>query len=157
MVEFGAEERSQRVVRCALPLIRNSVMQMKSLLIALMGMVGLWACSLPRGDVPQPLYESSTSFDLENVRPFLMRVSGMIDSGFGEAEVDQVMGVINALAWDEETEFSFVIVHAGSESELRLTAFADDIDVADVAFFSSKPLAEAIDAEMWVFFDDIGM
>jgi len=103
------------------------------------------------------LHESSTSFDMENVRPFLIRVSGMIDSGFGETEVDQVMDAIESLALEQETDLSFQIFHSGSATQLRISAFADDIDVADVAFFTSKALAEAIDSEMQVFFDELGM
>jgi hypothetical protein len=35
--------------------------------------------------------ESSTNFDRENVRPFLQRISSLIDSGFGEAQIDAEM------------------------------------------------------------------
>jgi hypothetical protein len=37
------------------------------------------------------LQESSTNFDRENVRPFLQRISPLLDSGFGEAQIDAEM------------------------------------------------------------------
>ena len=132
-------------------------MQIKPLLLSLLWALGLGACSPPQDGVAQEFHESSTSFDIENVRPFLIRVSGMIDSGFEEAEVDQVMDAVGSLALDQETELSFQIVHSGSAPKLRVTAFADDTDVADVAFFAPKALADAIDSEMEVFFDELGM
>ena len=35
----------------------------------------------------EELEESSTNFDMENVRPFLLRISPLIESGFGEAQI----------------------------------------------------------------------
>ncbi len=132
-------------------------MQLKSLFHSLLGVFGLRASSSSQGGKTRDLHESSTSFDMENLRPFLNRVSGMIDSGFGEPEIDALMDAIESMAQDQEKEWSFSIVHAGSATQLLLTAFADDIDVADVAFFTSKALADAIDSEMDTFFEELGI
>ena len=131
-------------------------MRTRSLLLALLGVLSVGACTPSQNEETQELYESSTSFDAGDVRPFLLRVSGLIDSGFGETEVEQVMDAIGSLALEEEKELSFQIVHSGSAAQLRLTALADDIEVTDVAFFSPKALADAIDSEMALFFEELG-
>jgi hypothetical protein len=44
------------------------------------------------------LQESSTSFDLEHLEPFLQRVAKLIPQGFTQTEVSQVIGMAKAMA-----------------------------------------------------------
>lgn len=103
------------------------------------------------------LQESSTNFDLENVRPFLQRISPFIESGFGPAQIDQVCRLAERMEHNDEQQLEFPIRHAGRDSLMRIGVFMDDIDSPDVYIFSPPALAEQIDAEMERFFDDLGM
>ena len=102
------------------------------------------------------LVESSTNFDLENVRPFLLRIAPLITSGFGDHEIDQVLGLVKSMKHDDEEEIAFTIVHRGRRSAFLIHVFMDDIDSPDIAFFGPPDLARQIDAEMDKFWEEIG-
>jgi len=99
--------------------------------------------------------ESSSNFDIENVRPFLERVSRLIESGFGETEILQVCAVIDAMEHDEEKEREFPIGYAGIACHLRVGIFMDEVDTPDIHFFTTPELALQIDDEMEKFFDEL--
>jgi len=105
----------------------------------------------------EELQESSTGFDMEHVRPFLQRISPLIESGFGEAEIQQVCQLAESMAHDAEQELEFPIRYAGRANLLRIGIFMDDIDSPDIYFYSPPALAAQIDAEMETFFDELGM
>ena len=105
----------------------------------------------------EELQESSTNFDMENVRPFLQRISPFIESGFGEAQIQQVCQLAENMPHDTEKELEFPIRYAGRDSLLRIGIFMDDINAPDVYFFSPPALAAQIDAEMEKFCDEMGM
>jgi hypothetical protein len=48
------------------------------------------------------LQESSGNFDLENVRPFLERIKPLIESGFADAEINQIQKATEEMEVDEE-------------------------------------------------------
>ena len=97
------------------------------------------------------------NFDMENVRPFLQRISPLIEAGFGEAQIQQVCELAGSMAHDAEQELEFPIRYAGSDSLLRIGIFMDDINAPDVYFFSPPALAAQIDAEMEALCDEMGM
>jgi len=99
--------------------------------------------------------ESSSNFDLEHVRPFLERVSPLIESGFGLTEIEQVCQVVEAMEVDDEKELEFPIRYAGGDSHLRVGIFMDDEDAVDLYFFSKPELAIQIDDEMEKFFNQL--
>ena len=105
----------------------------------------------------EELQESSANFDMENVRPFLQRISPFIESGFGEVQIQQVCQLAESLAHNAEQELEFPIRYAGRGSLLRIGIFMDDISAPDVYSFSPPALAAKIDAELEMFCDEMGM
>src|SRR6185503_9104095 len=96
----------------------------------------------------EELQESSTNFDMENVRPFLQRISPLIESGFGAAEIQQVCQLAERMEHDAEEELEFPIRYAGRDSLLRIGIFMDDITAPDVYFCAPPARATRIDAEV---------
>ena len=111
------------------------------------------------GEDPQPAAssEASMNFDLENLAPFLERVSGLVETGFGEAEIADLTAEVSAMALDDERQWSFSVTHAGQPTALQVRVFMGDIDAPDVAFFTSDPLAEAIRQELTAFAEALGI
>lgn len=103
------------------------------------------------------LMESSTSFDTPNLQPFLERLVPLVESGFGQAEVAEVMAAAVALKHNAEAEFSFNIRNRDTSARLEIGLFADDFEVVDVYFMSPPQLAKQIDAEIVSYFDELGM
>ena len=103
------------------------------------------------------LHESSMNFDDETLRPFLERISGLIDGGFGSTEIDQVVTTSKSMELDEERDLEFKINFQGAESPFIVRIFMDDIDAPDVAFFGPEDLAEKIDDEMDAFMEEMGI
>ena len=97
------------------------------------------------------------NFDMENLEPFLLRVTNFVPEGFGQSEVSKVMAMVKSMAPDEEKEQEFPIQFAGKPSSLRVRVFMDDIDAPDVYFFSPRDLATTIDAEMERFCEELGL
>jgi hypothetical protein len=103
------------------------------------------------------LQESSSSFDMENLEPFLQRVMKLIPQGFTLREVSQVIEMAKTMAHEEEKEIEFKIQFAGQPSIFKVRIFMDDVDTADTYFFSPSGLATRIDAEMEQFFEELGI
>lgn len=101
--------------------------------------------------------ESSGNFDLENVRPFLERIKRLIESGFSDAEINQIQEAAEEMEVDEEKVFEFPIKFKGSVTVLQVKVFMDDVAAPDVYFFTDSELAEEIDKQMRKFFDDLGI
>ncbi len=102
------------------------------------------------------LTEASTAFDLGNLEPFLHRVSNLVDSGFGEPEISELMTEVSAMAVDTERKWRYTVIHAGQSTPLEVHVFMDDFEAPDVAFFTSKVLAEAISRKMDSFMEELG-
>ena len=94
------------------------------------------------------LVASSTHFDLDTLEPFLVRVSELIPSGFGDMEIAQVLGTVERLKPHEEDELAFYIEYDGEPSRFRMLLLLDDRGVPDVRFFAPRGLSERIDAEI---------
>jgi hypothetical protein len=91
------------------------------------------------------------------VRQFLQRISTLIESGFGEAQIQQACQLAESMEHDAEQRLEFPISYAGRDSLLCIGTFMDDINAPDVYFFSPPALAAQIDVEMEMFFDEMGM
>jgi len=130
--------------------------------IVLVSMFQLVSCAGNRpdgktGDVGVELKEASTSFDLEHVAPFLDRVVKMIDSGFGPKERNVLVQMVSSMKVEEERTREFNITYHGQGTTLRIHVFMDDVDSPDIAFFTAPELAQRIQQEIEVFFDERGM
>ena len=94
------------------------------------------------------LMEASGEFEIEDLQPFLERVSSLVPSGFGEAEVASIVTLAQNMAVDDEKIIDFSIQYDGENTTLRLDVFMDDLDLPTVYFFAPPKLAELITAEM---------
>ena len=102
------------------------------------------------------LQEFSTNFDSDAVRPFLLRIQPLIESGFGEPQIGQVCQVAETLAHDQERTLEFPIQHAGKRSTLQIRVFMDDVAAPDIYFFSSPALRQQIKTEFQRFAKERG-
>jgi len=97
------------------------------------------------------------NFDAENVKPFLDRVTPLVESGFGASEKQQVLDLLASLQVDDEKGLSFAIRYAGKDTTLKVRIFLDDVDAPDVYLFACQPLSIIIQAEMEKFADELGI
>ena len=101
-----------------------------------------------KGKAMTELVEASGEFEIEDLQPFLERVSLLVPSGFGEAEVASIVTLAQNMAVDDEKVVDFSIKYDGENTTLRLDVFMDDLDLPTVYFFAPPELAELITAEM---------
>ena len=101
------------------------------------------------------LKEASSRFAVENVAPFLGRVSKLIDSGFGSAECDAIAQTITSMKADDELSREFSVKYNESETPFRIQLVMGVGDSANVAFFTSPALADRIQKEMAAFLDEL--
>ncbi len=96
------------------------------------------------------------NFDTSGVRPFLERLEDLLEDGFGDPEIQDVMEVIDTLAVDDETEVRYEVMFAGEDVPLRIRIYMDDIDSPDIAFVTSPDLADRIQEEMVEYAEELG-
>ena len=94
------------------------------------------------------LKEASSNFDSDEVDGFLQKVSGLVESGFGETERNQVTQILKSMKVDEQKSLEFAVKFREQSSPLRATLYLDDVDAVDMYFFAEPVLAIAIQAEM---------
>jgi len=107
--------------------------------------LGIASCTKPE------MREASTAFDLDQVRPFLLRVSRDIERGFDSSTVERVYARIAALPLDSTITDDFTVSFGGRQYPLQLIAFMDDVNSPDLALWTPSPLAEHIDSTMQAF------
>ncbi len=95
----------------------------------------------------EEVQESSTSLDIENLKPILLGVSSHIESGFGNEEVERLYKFATEMKHDEEKDFDFPIIYDGKRTILKVGLFMDDIDSPDISFYSPPALASKIDEQ----------
>ncbi len=94
------------------------------------------------------MHEMSMNFDLENVQPFLSRISPFFDGGFGPSEITKAYEFTKSVAHDDEKEIEFTVDYKGKQEKMIYRVFMDDIDSPDIYFFTtSNELAEEIGNE----------
>jgi len=100
-------------------------------------------------------FESSMNFDLENVRPFLEQLEASLHLGL---EVDRLVNLTERTEVETTNGSAFQVSYDGDRVDVRYAAFMDDFDAPDLYFFvRSEPLANAIDREMDVFCERMGI
>ena len=96
------------------------------------------------------------SFDTSAVRPFLERLEVLLEDGFGDPEIQDVMEVIDSLAVDDETEVRYDVTFAGEEIPLRIRIYMDGIDSPEIGFITAPDLADRIQEEMHEYEEELG-
>ena len=90
------------------------------------------------------------------MRPFLERIQGHVESGFGPTEVDEIYTLVSQLQVDEERTLHFKIRHAGANSSLVVRVFMDDFDSPDILFLSTAALCQEIKSDFFRLTDEFG-
>jgi hypothetical protein len=103
------------------------------------------------------LSESSMNFDLKNLRPFLQRITPLVEEGFTNSDIESLMATVNTMKSDDQKDFEYLITHNGQKTTLKLSIVMDDIDSPDVCFFSNAALTNDIDKEMKKFATELGI
>jgi hypothetical protein len=96
--------------------------------------------------IPKDLQEWSANLDMEDLVPTLQRLANCIDSGFGEREVAEILGVVEQMRHDQTKAFKFSISAAGQKADLFIVIFMDDIDSPDLAIHSVPPVIRQLEA-----------
>ncbi len=103
------------------------------------------------------LYESSTSFDKENIKPFLEKLSTAIDSGLDLDMINELLNFTFNVALDDQKQTEFYVTHNNHKVLIKYSVYADDIDSYGIYFFTSKELSELINSEMDTLFEELGI
>ena len=103
------------------------------------------------------LEEASTSFDLQDLQPFLERVARLLDAGFTDREILEIKRLAEVMALDAEETLEFPVKYRGRTIPLRITIFMDDLAAPDVYFFTDPGLAQEINREMQQFAEEQGV
>ena len=102
------------------------------------------------------LEEASMNFDLNNVKPFLQRITPLVESGFSESEINQVQKELEKMEHDDEYEVGrFDIVYQNKKTILIINAFMDSPEAPDIYIFTEPELAVQINEEMGKFADEM--
>lgn len=91
------------------------------------------------------LEEWSSNFDLEDVEPFLARVSTHIESG--DLQIQRLVKRIAAMKVESDRWFAFRITHGGRRGKLKVYVFMEDIDAPGMALFAPDELCGEIARE----------
>ena len=87
--------------------------------------------------IPKSLREWSTSLDARGLTLLMRGIGGLVQSGFGDAEVNEIVRGIENMEHDEDRTYRFSIVVDGLVSDLWVHLFEDDSDSYDVHLFAS--------------------
>ena len=102
------------------------------------------------------LYESSTSLDKENIKPFLEKLNKAIDSGLDLDKTNELLSFTFNVDLDDQKQTEFFVTHKNQKVLVRYSVYAEDIDSFGIYIFTSKELSELIDSEMAALFEEFG-
>jgi hypothetical protein len=105
-------------------------------------------------DTPTQLIESSTEFDLEDFKPFLQTI---ILKNFTESHILKLVSFAHSMKHDSERKFQYHVVYKENETPLEIVLFKNDLSSIAVYFFSNQELANHIDTQIDIFFEERGM
>jgi hypothetical protein len=86
-----------------------------------------------RARIPKGLAEWSQNLDMDELAPTLAKLARCVDKGFGEDEVAEVVGVVEAMRPEQTKTFCFPVGAGKKRGELWLSVFMDDVDSPDLA------------------------
>jgi hypothetical protein len=92
--------------------------------------------------IPSSLEEWSSNLDMDDVEPLLRKIAGLVDSGFGKSEIEEVIGVVEEMKPDQTRAFRFGVRFQKQKTALYVVLFMDDIDAPDLAIHSAPALIQ---------------
>lgn len=105
-------------------------------------------------DVPKPLHvyaetidpalSESTRLDLDDLGALRSEVSAVFASGFGTAEMAEIVAVAERMKLNKKEVFSFPVQYSRSFKTLYLTLLLDDLESLCIGFRSDEQLIEAL-------------
>ncbi|MBM7608940.1 hypothetical protein JOD29_002206 [Lysinibacillus composti] len=105
-------------------------------------------------DYEEAPFAAGINFDLEEVEPFLKRLStSILESGFSQDEISTIQSEINSMKEDNEVKKIgiFHVIYKGQPTKIRIQAeiHIEDSDKEVVLYmFSIQELVDIIDEEM---------
>jgi len=102
------------------------------------------------------LSEASMNFDQEGVEPLLLRLAGVVDSGFSHSDARALATRVAELELEQAGTWSYSVSFEGQSVPLVVEAFQDDHEAPDLYFFSTPSLAARIDSELKRFAEEQG-
>lgn len=109
----------------------------------------------PLPGIDPELAEVSMNFDLENVRPFLVRVRDVRGIGI---DVDALHQHAAETPLDEERRIEVGATYDGRKVAVHYVVYMDDVDSPDIFFFcKDQALLDAIFAEWQDFTEELGI
>jgi uncharacterized protein len=94
---------------------------------------------------------TSISFDLEQVEPFLARLSRRVDSGFSASDASALAAEIAKMPVDGEREWQLAVTFRGEPESLIIRAFMDDVAAPDIAVTGTRALVAVVEEEFGQF------
>ncbi|WP_084783225.1 hypothetical protein [Bacillus dakarensis] len=107
-----------------------------------------------KNDYEEAPFAAGMNFDLEEVEPFLKRLSSSIlDSGLSQNEIHTIQSEINTMKEDHEEKDmgTYSVVFKGQPTKIRIQAeiHIEDVDKEVVLYmYSTQELVDVIDEEM---------
>lgn len=120
-----------------------------------------WACRLlsviliATPVLSDTLKEASIALDEADVKPFMERLTHVIDGGFGPGERDAVAQMVDDMKPDDVRGREYSVKFEGREVPLRVDVRMGPKRAADIRFFTSPELADRIQKERNIFLDEL--
>jgi len=96
--------------------------------------------------IPKGLEEWSANLDMDDLAPTLGRLAECLQSGFGEREIAEVLGVVEQMRHDQTKAFEFPVSAAGQSSDLFVVIFMDDIESPDLAIHATPQVVRKLES-----------
>lgn len=143
-----AREEIARFVDSSAPLVRSTARKVLRKLDKLEGR----SDSEPERKPPDPQVPelppdasaTSTNFDLEQIAPFLERISERVE-GLETADIERLVNDLEDMEPDEEATFTFAITYLAERQPLQIRAFMDDEGAPDLELVSSPAVVSMIE------------
>lgn len=102
------------------------------------------------------------NFDLENVEPFLLRLSSILDVGFTDKNLHEIIAGIDKMSEDHEVKGlgTYPVVYRGKNYKIQVEAeihIEDDSREVVLNLFSAPVMVQLIDEEMMRYADELGI
>ena len=117
----------------------NSKSSVSFLLLAALLIVG---CSLGRSA------DASCNLDAKDLPKLLEAVSSVIETGFGDREIQAIRDLAASTALKGTGTRTFPIAYRGKSARLRVELKKDDVDEIEIWFFTEPELTREIQSKM---------